>query len=75
MQDDILKEIQLEYPFATKWEMDTDGSIRVQMSSMDLLGGIAGDIEIYDKTYFLKRIFPVDTYAHGAQLIAKFEEA
>ena len=74
MTDQILQEIQLEYPSATKWEMDTDGSIRVEMSFIELLGGIAGDIEIGDKTYFLKRIFPVDTYSHGPQLIAKFEE-
>lgn len=71
MEDTVLKSIHEEYELADSWEMDSDGSIRVQMPSMELLGGIAGDIEVHGKTYFLKRIFA----AFGGQLTAKFEEA
>lgn len=73
--DAALLSIQLEYPRATKWEIDSNGCLLVQMSELVLLSGIAGDIEIGAKTYALSKVFPmVYPGTDTAILIVKFEE-
>ena len=73
--DAVLKDIQLEYPRAANWEIDSNGCLLVQMSELVLLSGIAGDIKIGDKSYALSKVFPmVYPGTATAILIVKFEE-
>lgn len=72
--ENTLKEIQEYYPTAREWEVSEEHEVLlVRMTTLDMVRGIAGDLEIDGNTYALERVFPVvypgtDT----AILIAKF---
>lgn len=60
MQDDILKEIREEYPTAVRWKLvEGEDRLLVEMTTLDMIGGIAGDIEIDGSVYALSRVFPL----------------
>ena len=54
--DEILQNIRENYPTAIGWSEDARGLIHVQMRDLDLLGGIAPDLEIGFTFYSLTSV-------------------
>lgn len=72
MTDPILQSIREEYPTATSWTEASDASIRVMMTDLTLIGGIAGDLTIGTREYALTGVVAAVSPENRGDLICTF---